>query len=70
MASSETALPRSQMTTGMTAGMTFMKFARGLTWEVLKPEVIRGRSFTWGFISCLALLDTLATLKRIVQNRP
>ena len=65
MASSETTLPRSQMTTGMTAGI--MKFARGLAWEVRAgpPQVIQGRSFTWGFISCLALLSNLAVLKRI-----
>lgn len=53
MAGSEIALPRSQMTTGMHAGMTFMKFARG---QMLKPEV---KPFTWGIITTWALLMPL-----------
>ena len=56
------------MTTGMTAGMTFMKFARGQIHEMLKPELIHVRSFTWGIITCWALLSNLAHLKQIVSG--
>ena len=57
------------MTTGMTAGMTFMKFARGQIHEMLKPELLHVRSFTWGMITCWALLSNLALLERRVSDK-